>query len=163
MGSLVYVKHEGDKFNARESYIVVEMKHNESAVVQKLNKGKFRSRQYTIPLSRIFPCIDSIKVRKEKEKVIESSSSSSSDEYTVPSPVANQSSDVSSYVSDDIDSDTSENDSPVFSPRRSSRQRQLPDRFGDPHSYNSSNALPGEDEVTQPWWPGYPRGSYSHD
>ena len=68
VGSLVYVKHEGDKFNPRESYIVVEVKNNESAVLQKLDNGKFRSRQYTIPMSRIFPCIDSKIGGKRKKK-----------------------------------------------------------------------------------------------
>ena len=162
VGSLVYVKHEGNKFNPRESYIVVELKHNESVVVQKLNNGKFRSRQYTIPMSRIFPCVNSSNVGKEKEKVIEASSSSSDDDI-IPIPVVDQSSDSSSAESDDVDSVISENATQILSPRRSSRQRRSPDRFGNPLSYNSSNALPGENNVTPSWWPGYPRGSFSLD
>ena len=155
-------------FNPRESYIVVEVKNNESAVLQKLDNGKFRSRQYTIPMSRIFPCIDS-KIGGKKEKEVIESSSSSSDDDSVLLPVIDHStplrrhSDTSSSESENVDSVVSDNGSSVLGPRRSSRQRRSPDRFGDPLNYNSSNALPGENEVTQSWWPGYPRGTYSHN
>ena len=47
--------------------------------------------------------------------------------------------------------------------RRSSRARRSPERFGDAVGYDSARSLPGENDVTQSWWPGYPRGSYSFD
>ena len=40
VGSLVFIKHEGNKFNPRESYVVVEIR-DELVRVQKMNKGKF--------------------------------------------------------------------------------------------------------------------------
>ena len=77
--------------------------------------------------------------------------------------MVDQSSDSSSAESDDLDSVISENATQILSPRRSSRQRRSPARFGNALSYNSSNALPGENNVTPSWWPGYPRGSFSLD
>ena len=78
-GSLVFIKHEGNKFNPRESYIVVQ-RNGDTATVQKMDKGKFRSRQYVVPLSHIFPCIDSSYVKEKKKEVVESSSSSDDDD-----------------------------------------------------------------------------------
>ena len=70
VGSLVYIKHEGDKFKPRESYIVVKFE-NDSVVVQKINKGKFFSRQYILPMSRVFPCVNSSNMEEEVENSIE--------------------------------------------------------------------------------------------
>ena len=98
--------------------------------------------------------------------MIESSSSSDDDSVLLPvidhSTPLRRHSDTSSSESENVDSVVSDNGSSVLGPRRSSRQRRSPDRFGDPLSYNSSNALPGENEVTQSYLPGYPRGTYSH-
>ena len=165
-GSLVYIKHEGDKFNPRESYIVVQ-RNKDSAIVQKMDKGKFRSRQYVVPLSHIFPCIDSSHLKGKEKDVVEPLSSSSDDDDIVvsfdgPTVIDNDASVSNSDSSDSNDNDctTGQNDP---SPRRSTRLRHLPDRFGDVLTYNSSRPLPGEDAVTSAWLPGYPRGSYRYD
>ena len=161
-GSLVFIKHEGNKFNPRESYIVVQ-RNGDTATVQKMDKGKFRSRQYVVPLSHIFPCIDSSYVKEKKKEVVESSSSSDDDDDIIISSgyptVINP--ETSSESSDHNDSDNTTDSVP--SPRRSTRQRHSPDRFGDAFTYNSSRSLPGEDAVTSAWLPGYPRGSYTYD
>ena len=146
-GSLVFIKHEGNKFNPRESYIVVQ-RNGDTATVQKMDKGKFRSRQYVVPLSHIFPCIDSSYVKEKKKEVVESSSSSDDDDDIIISSgyptVINP--ETSSESSDHNDSDNTTDSVP--SPRRSTRQRHSPDRFGDAFTYNSSRSLPGEDAVT---------------
>ena len=61
----------------------------------------------------------------------------------------------------DVDSVSSSDDR--TSPRRSSRVKRFPSRYGDPVNYDTSSSLPGENEVTQPWWPGYARGTWNHE
>ena len=78
VGSLVFIKHEGDKFHPRESYVVVKLR-GDSVVLQKINNGKFSSRQYVVPHNRVFPCVGVSSFKKEKE-AIESTLSSSDDE-----------------------------------------------------------------------------------
>ena len=54
VGSLVYLKKEGTKFQARESYIVIDIKDH-LAIVQKItDTGKFMSRKYDVPLEELF-------------------------------------------------------------------------------------------------------------
>ena len=96
VGTLVYIKHEGNKFSPRESYVVVDVKED-SVIVQKMNNGKFFSRQYTVPMSRVFPCV-SLNLKETEEKATEDILSSSSDDdegiTTVPSAI-NQRSNLS--------------------------------------------------------------------
>lgn len=166
-GTLVFIKHEGNKFSPRESYIVVEVK-DETAIVQKMNNGKFSSRQYSVPVSRIFPCVGASEVNKKEEKVTEPTLSSSDEDdlVTFDMPNHHRSEEISSDSDSEDDSDESTSDPDlsesdgtriVTSPRRSSRVRRTPPRFGDPVLYDSHSSLPGENDVTTPWWPGYPR------
>ena len=166
VGSLVFIKHEGNKFNPRESYVIVQMSAD-SAVVQKMNNGKFFSRQYTIPINRLFPCV---REDGKKKDVVESViSSSDDDDIVVPfnlnpnihtQPIDNSASSSEGDNESDASSSSTANSLPVSSPRRSSRTRRSPSRYGDPVNYSNSS-LPGENDVTQPWWPGYPRGSWN--
>ena len=178
VGSLVFIKHEGNKFNPRESYVVVEIK-DELVRVQKMNKGKFFSRQYEVPMSRVFPCVASSKPEDEEKEVIESTLSSSDDDIIAPPrqhrhgslvPDASTDSEVDTVFDSDSsqdsdeDSDSNDNSVPAEVPtRRSSRAKRSPTRYGDPVNYDSTRSLPGENDVTQPWWPGYPRGSFTMD
>ena len=82
VGSLVYIKHEGDKFHPRESYVIVELR-GDSVVLQKLNGGKFFSRQYVVPCNRVFPCVDNSESDGKKEEVIESTPYSSDDDSDI--------------------------------------------------------------------------------
>ena len=41
-------------------------------------------------------------------------------------------------------------------PRRSDRSKRPPDRLG-AQPYNAEQPLAGENDVTRPWWPHYPR------
>ena len=45
---------------------------------------------------------------------------------------------------------------PQLEPRRSDRNRKAPDRLGT-QVYDEQQPLEGENEVIDPWWPGYPR------
>ena len=180
VGSLVFIKHEGSKFNPRESYVVVKVE-GDSALVQKINNGKFFSRQYRVPISKTFPCVASAKPEEKREKAVEPtiSSSSSDDDIIVTFDDRNVNRSPPSVTSEseagDIsDSESSSDSDHVFVPtsnsvpsegstRRSSRSRRSPTRYGNPVNYNSAQSLPGENDVTQPWWPGYPRGSYSSE
>ena len=53
VGSLVYLKKEGNKFKARESYMVMGIRDH-LAILQKLNaSGLFQSRKYEVPLEEL--------------------------------------------------------------------------------------------------------------
>ena len=136
-----------------------------------MNKGKFFSRQYVVPKTRVFPCIVHCKMENQKEKkeeVIEPMLSSSDDDDDIvafddqgtPYPVPHLQTDSNDS---DVSQESSDNGSTSQSLglRRSSRARHTPSRYGEPVSYNSSSSLPGEDNVIQPWWPGYPRGTWN--
>ena len=56
VGSLVYIKSDGDKFNPREQYIITSIAAGQ-AKIQKCNRGKFMSKIYTLPLNRLYPVI----------------------------------------------------------------------------------------------------------
>ena len=58
VGDLVFIKEEGSKFKDREQYVVTRIANN-YAFLQKMNSGKFMSRQYKVPLTRIYPVIQS--------------------------------------------------------------------------------------------------------
>lgn len=170
VGSLVYIKHEGTKFTPRETYIVVEVQ-GDSAILQKMNNGKFSSRKYTVPIVRLFPCVGSSVNSRAQEKVIESTHSSSDDDdllVTFDSSHPNQDpGNASDAEETSADGDSGESDASsdsaeiVNEPRRSSRLRRSPARYGETVTYDNRMSLPGEHEVTESWWPGYPRGSWN--
>ena len=57
IGSLVYIKKEGDKSKARESYIVMGIKDH-LGILQILNaSGNFMSRSYELPLTELIPAV----------------------------------------------------------------------------------------------------------
>ena len=55
-GDLVYIKQEGDKFHARELYIIVSLE-NDMAILQKLRGNMICSRKYTVPLSHLYKAV----------------------------------------------------------------------------------------------------------
>ncbi len=169
LGSLVFIKHEGNKFNPRQSYVIVALKQD-SAVLQKMSDGKFSSRQYTVPIARLFPCVIQQTEETKKEATRPTLSSSDDDDFVYfrsdPTAVAlNSSPSADPESSQESESPNSDYDDAQTAPipRGSSRTRRLPDRYGDPLPYDTANDLPGESNLTQPWWPGYPRGTVSTD
>ena len=55
-GSLVYIKSEGDKTQARNRYIVVDTADG-CCTVQKFVKSQLRSKQYQLKLTEVYPCL----------------------------------------------------------------------------------------------------------
>ena len=170
VGTLVYIKHEGDKFKPRESYVITSVQ-GEKATLQKMNRRKFSSREYSVPLTRLFPCVGS-STDKEEEKVTEPIHSSSDDDDHVltfgshlPANHSDPEADSSDNESDNEDNAPRSSSSDAVdmtdenAPRRSSRSRCIPMRYGDLLNYDSRTSLPGENEVTQPWWPNHPRSN----
>ena len=54
VGSLVYIKSEGEKHKARERYLVTEV-NNDSCTLQKFVKSQLRSQKYSLKLSEVYP------------------------------------------------------------------------------------------------------------
>ena len=52
IGALVHIKHEGDKFKARQQYIITA-KQGDNATLQKLNGSKFMSKKYIVPFEHL--------------------------------------------------------------------------------------------------------------
>ena len=103
VGSLVYVKKEGDKFCAREPYIVVSI-NGHLASIQKMTRGKFMSRKYDVPLEELFPAVKHQATLKQRPPPL----SSSDDEESAPPQSPSRRAVDSSSDSDAItDMDTS--------------------------------------------------------
>ena len=151
IGSLVYIKHEGTKFRCREMYIVVALKGS-SAVLQKMNRGKMMSTQYEVPLCKLLLCQQ--QVSTEKTPAHDNVSQESSESSDSASDSDCYSEEVSIPPADTI---------PMadHSPRPT-RNRRQPDRYGS-GSYNPTLPLPGENEVTPAWGPGWSRDAWASD
>ena len=129
IGSLVCIKHEGDKFKAREQYIIVE-KQGENAVLQKMNGTKFMAKKYVVPFEHLLlvslpptPRASSIPQRQ-----VDSSSSSESDsdfDTALDSP-----SDRLHDASPSSTAETAPHGTAIAGQRASSRMRNAPDRYG---------------------------------
>ena len=125
VGSLVYIKAEGDKFNPREQYLITNIL-NGSARIQKCNSGKFMSKTYTVSLNRLFPSI------QNQQFDISSSSSSEDGELYDNTPLVS-----GDTCSDDgfgnvipienTPSSQDEDEQPVNTSRRSNRERREPE------------------------------------
>ena len=60
IGDLVYIKSEGNKFKGREKYMVMQINNNGHVMFQKINCSKFMSCRYEVPLSHIYPVVQTI-------------------------------------------------------------------------------------------------------
>ena len=83
VGSLVYLKKEGDKFQARDSYIVVSIKDHIATLQKITSTGRFMSRSYDVPLGELFPAVKHQAVNMQRPRS-PSSSSSDDDEQWYP-------------------------------------------------------------------------------
>ena len=119
VGSLVYLKKEGNKFRARESYIVTQIK-NHLATLQKLNgSGMFMKITYEVSLEELIPAV---KHQASNEPAIDSSSSEE-DEPAVVTDMGAAAAPAGSQNSDVVVNP------PLYVPpplRRSVRERQEP-------------------------------------
>ena len=116
VGSLVYIKSEGDKFNPREQYIITNIIDGQ-AIIQKCNRGKFMSKSYTVPLNRLFPATS-------KYQRFDDSSSCSSEDENLGFVHDNDISGSDNTLSDEHEDDVVPVDNNL---RRSGRQRRAPE------------------------------------
>ena len=80
-GDLVYIKQEGNKFNARDRYLITNIK-GKNAILQKFNNnGAFMTKTYSVPLTNIFPASSQVPSNNGDQEInVHNESSSDSDE-----------------------------------------------------------------------------------
>ena len=124
VGSLVFLKREGDKFKARESYIVTHIVGT-LATLQKLDgSGKFMSTSYEVPLEELLPAVKHQTVTPPPQD--SSSSDSEVDDSSADVPVTNSSASTEAPAAPAV---ASAPEVPVYVPpplRLSTRRRQEP-------------------------------------
>ena len=180
VGSIVFIKQEGSKFCARESYVVLNISDSGMASIQKMDtkRGVFSSFKYELPVEQLYavtpnqkasntelPSYSGSSIEKSSdldncELQWETSSSSSDDsqyELLIPSNNADDTPHVSNESEQVVSTETAS-----VAPRRSSRSRQKPDRYNSVE-YDSETPLLGESDTTENWWPNFPRGSWTPD
>ena len=134
-GDLVYIKQEGNKFNARDRYLITNIK-GKNAILQKFNNnGAFMTKTYSVPLTNIFPASSQVPSNNVDQEInVHNESSSDSDESAddaILSAVENPHAESSS---DDDEENTNEDvmheqRSPLAT--RSQRQCRLPVHLND--------------------------------
>ena len=110
IGELVFVKHEGDKFTTRDTYIIANTE-GEYALLRKLSGSVFGARKYKVPLTSVFPI--ATRDSQDNYESTSSSTSESEDEMQPPNdPVEdnNISDDEESLDNDDEEENDSEED-----------------------------------------------------
>ena len=81
IGKPVFIKHERNKKNPRDRYIVTKI-NGDNALVQKLC-GQFMSRQYNVPLNKLYPAANPTTNRDYDSRRYDSNSSSDDDSSVV--------------------------------------------------------------------------------
>ena len=81
IGKLVFIKHERNKNHPRDRYIVTKI-NGDNALVQKLC-SQFMSRQYTVPLNKLYPASNPTTNRDYDSRRYDSNSSSDDDSSVV--------------------------------------------------------------------------------
>ncbi len=114
----MFLKKEGDKFQARDPYIVVSITGH-LASVQKITRGKFMSRTYEVPLKELFPAVKHQVGIRER---LRSPSSSEDEELDLSTPETIPNGDSSSGAPGD-DATIGTDAVPL---RTSTRQRREP-------------------------------------
>ena len=124
-GSLVYVKAEGDKFTPRDPYLVVNISAGR-ATLQKFRGNSFMSRQYNVPLDKLYAMAPgSVHATGLSKEPILDEDDTDDEDYFIPLQET-----APAVVDDSPDEDDVAGDLPS-STRTSARTRQQPDRFGD--------------------------------
>ena len=138
IGSLVHIKHEGNKFKAREQYIVISTQ-GEEAILQKLNGSKFMSKKYVVPFEHLMhisqpPQVPSPTPKHAHGLVSDLSSESDPDDTrpnaTSVNPSSTQPHATPTIPPTNVDDNQTGQHSPALQ-RSSSRERKEPDRYGE--------------------------------
>ena len=131
VGSLVYIKSDGNKFSPRELYMVVSVVGND-AKVQKFRGRSFMSKQYNVPLNRLYAMTPSSSLPTPVHEYNDDDYSSSSDDDDDDNSLPLQEV-VSPAVDTEEDVTTDEEDAilPIQDDERPVRERRPPDRYGE--------------------------------
>ena len=129
IGDLVYIKTEGDKFHARDTYIITAIS-GKYAIVQKLLGTKFLSRKYEVPLYNMFHSTSKTDTVPEVERHTTDSSSEEevvhNDNNTVET--VNEENDQQSEESDDTLASVSSETDDDYHPNSSNDDTDIDDR-----------------------------------
>lgn len=131
VGSLVYIKREGDKTKSREKYIVTNVA-NDLCQVQKFTKDQLRSRRYDVLFTEIIPISSDMLPDDLRYPVRGIEKDDSDDDFVSPAshPIPPSDIPVQNEFFNHTDSVPEEeaiiNDNPL---RRSSRKKNLPTRL----------------------------------
>ena len=137
IGSLVYIKHEGDKTKSKEKYIVTNVR-DDMCQVQKFVKDQLRSRRYDVLLTEIIPISSDMLYDDHRFPIRGLEESASDDEPEGRAPeifqqdhaLQNRSFEINPQEVPVIDDDYFQRS---LSPnrRRSTRAKKVPTRFKD--------------------------------
>ena len=179
VGTLVYIKGEGDKFNPREPYIVVRKEKNNVLLQKSASSGLLSSKQYWVPCSKVFPVIPLKKAEHKDVTGLQADSSDSSnsdldvDADNAAVQLSQSDSDSSSSSDSDLDPQDVDTDNVVAETRRpdpdvdsvnrpadipqtyrrSTRNRSKPQRYGVvPNNDQHSDSA---DDLIPSWYPGW--------
>ena len=155
-GTLVYLKEEFDKFNPRVPYIIVKVNpENNCVLLQKsTSNGFFSSKQYWVPLNKVFP-INSMRTNNGKKEVTgppaESSDSSDSDYDIVElqSGCTPSGCDTDAQCAEPTSSGSSQLN------QRPARHRSKPQRYGIEPEGEFHYSTENEEDLIPSWYPGW--------
>ena len=127
VGDLVFIKDECSKEKARDKYILTKVTGN-NALVQKLSDSILMSRQYMVPLNRLYPAIPSLQSKsydRDHKSVFVDSDDSSLSSVERGESIGNNSdlSATDTVLEELLSQDKEEN---IVSDRRSYHQRRPP-------------------------------------
>ena len=80
-GSLVYVKHEGDKTKARDRYLVVKIADDE-CILKKLTKSNIRNKELKLKLTEVYPVVPNLLYNDNYRKGFHSSDDEDAEDIT---------------------------------------------------------------------------------
>ena len=97
VGSLVYIKNEGDKTRSRERYMIVKISGNTCKAI-KLQKTNLPKKEYDLKLTEVFPVMSTIEVSQGSSKGIDSSDEEVEEEQLRPIEGCRSASDDAAHV-----------------------------------------------------------------
>ena len=149
---------------APEQYVVTNIAdYGRKLMIERVSDGSTLIRHpddlksYTMPEAPITPSITSV---PDQWKLLQTSDEETDSDHHVPWTNTQYQYQEAQRAPDNQDPIVIPQDPVAPQPepamRRSTRETKVPDRMG-VHVYNERQPLDGEDQVIQPWWPGFPR------
>ena len=151
VGSLVYLKDDGDKFNPRVPYIIVKIKSDNVLVQKSSPSGLLSSKQYWLPNEKVFPVIPLKEMQKKEEIGPPVQSSDSSDSDSCDSLDSRNEYNQPNVVSEALPSEQSAGSSSHTG--RPSRSRSKPQRYG--IDQDNNQFTDDTHDLIPSWYPGW--------